>query len=131
MQLQIHERQRFLHVLDVSGRIIQQPFPMAQIGSQGGYIAAKAKELARSKPQACRRCNHCASLMSLLRPGTERVSRALATMTSRPALSRTSKTGIQYTPVDSMATVSMPTANPCHPLNIASKRLESLDRLIG
>jgi hypothetical protein len=40
--------------------------------------------------QACRRWIHCASLTSVLRPGTARASRALASTTCRPWLSRIS-----------------------------------------
>ena len=51
-----------------------------------------------------------ASFTSDLRPGTCLTSRALTSSTSNPRASRISKTGIQYTPVDSIATVVMPTA---------------------
>ena len=48
--------------------------------------------------------------MSLLRPGTFFTWRAFTTYTAKPRASRISYTGIQYTPVDSMATVSTPQA---------------------
>ncbi len=38
LQLQIHLRQRFLHVLDVGRRVVQQPLPLAQVGPQGRDI---------------------------------------------------------------------------------------------
>ena len=48
--------------------------------------------------------------MSLLRPGTFFTWRAFTTYTCKPRASRISYTGIQYTPVDSIATVSTPQA---------------------
>src|SRR5262249_51498318 len=50
----------------------------------------------------------CQSNMSVLRPVTFLACRAFTSTTSIPFDSKIWQTGIQYTPVDSMATVSMP-----------------------
>ena len=42
MELQVHLRQRLLHVLDVGGGIVQQPLALAQIGAQGRDLALRA-----------------------------------------------------------------------------------------
>ena len=47
-------------------------------------------------------------MTSLLRPLTCFVTRAFTRCTSKPARSSTSNTGIQYTPVDSIATSRTP-----------------------
>ena len=47
-------------------------------------------------------------MTSLLRPLTCLVARAFTRYTSKPARSSTSNTGIQYTPVDSIATSRTP-----------------------
>ncbi len=39
MELQVHLRQSFLHVLDVRARIVQQPFTLTQVAPQDGNLA--------------------------------------------------------------------------------------------
>jgi len=39
MELQVHLGQRLLHVLDVGGRLIEQPLALAQIAPQGRDLA--------------------------------------------------------------------------------------------
>ena len=56
-------------------------------------------------------CSHWQSCTSLLRPGTYFICRASTSQTFSPRCSSTSYTGIQYTPVDSNATVSTPHAS--------------------
>src|ERR1700680_2539265 len=55
-------------------------------------------------------CSHWQSSTSDLRPETFFTWRALTSSTVNPRDSRSSNNGIQYTPVDSMATVSTPQA---------------------
>src|SRR5215471_877313 len=62
----------------------------------------------RKSPTACRYRNHWQSETSVRRPGTFWKYRALTGHTSNPWVSRIWNSGIQYTPVDSMATVSIP-----------------------
>jgi hypothetical protein len=47
MQLQVHLRQRLLHVLNVCRRVIQQPLPLSEIGAKPA-ISACGRKLARS-----------------------------------------------------------------------------------
>src|SRR5258707_10229996 len=79
------------------------------------------RKLARSNPNEWSRCGHCASLTSVLRPGTCLASRALTRNTVKPRASRSSKIGIQYTLVDSITTVSTP-----HSLNQFTSRCRSV-----
>ena len=39
VQLQVHERQRLLHVLDVGSRVVQVPLAQAKIGAQRSDLA--------------------------------------------------------------------------------------------
>ena len=55
-------------------------------------------------------CNHWQSSTSDLRPETFFTWRALTSKTVKPRDSSNSNRGIQYTPVDSIATVSTPQA---------------------
>ena len=55
-------------------------------------------------------CGNWQSMTSLLRPVTCLVARASTRCTSKPARSRISNTGVQYTPVDSSATSRTPHA---------------------
>jgi len=57
---------------------------------------------------ACRYCSHWHSCQSVRRPGTFFMCRASTNRGFNPRRSRISKTGIQYTPVDSIATVVIP-----------------------
>ena len=56
-------------------------------------------------------CNHWQSSTSDLRPETFLTWRALTSSTVKPRDSSNSNKGIQYTPVDSIATVSTPQAS--------------------
>ena len=69
-------------------------------------ISAVGRKLPRSKPKVWSRWIHWQSDTSLLRPGTFLTCRALTRSTEKPRASSMSKSGIQYTPVDSIATVS-------------------------
>lgn len=60
-------------------------------------------KLARNNPCCNSSAIHCASLTSVLRPGTALICWALTSSTSKWA-SRMLKTGFQYSPVLSMAT---------------------------
>jgi len=53
-------------------------------------------------------CSHWQSSTSDLRPDTFFTCRALTSSTVKPRASSSSNSAIQYTPVDSIATVSMP-----------------------
>ena len=64
-----------------------------------------------NSPTECRYCSHWQSAKSVLRPGTCFTWRALTRQTSNPRSSRIWKSGIQYTPVDSIATVLIPQAH--------------------
>lgn len=46
MQLQVHLHQRLLHVLDVSGGILGEPFPLPHVGAQGGDLRLRAETAA-------------------------------------------------------------------------------------
>ena len=61
-------------------------------------------KLALISPQATRSAIHIASLMSVLRPGTRLMCAALATISSKSPSFRIFHTGVQYTPVASIAT---------------------------
>ena len=41
MQLQVHLRQRLLHVLNMRRRVVQQPLPLPQIGAQPGHFGLR------------------------------------------------------------------------------------------
>ncbi len=58
-------------------------------------ICAPGRKLGRSSPYEWSCWVHCASLTSVLRPGTFFASRALTSTTSRPRASRISNSGIQ------------------------------------
>jgi len=81
MELQVHLRQRLLHVLNVGRGVVQQPFPLAQIGSQD-------RDLALRLETAAQQAVGVQSLEPLgiadLRPGTCLASRALTSSTSKP-----------------------------------------------
>jgi len=62
---------------------------------------------------------------SLLRPGTFLVCWAFTRQTSRPCCSRTSNTGIQYTPVDCMDTLCTPFSTSQRPPQIGGKTSET------
>jgi hypothetical protein len=101
VQLHVHLHERLLHVLDVRGRILYEPFAMTQVRAQLGDSLAWT-EAAPQQPVRMELLQHWASFTSLLRPGTCLTSRAFTRRTSNRRASRISKTGIQYTPVDSM-----------------------------
>ena len=54
----------------------------------------------------CNCCSHWQSSTSVLRPGTFLMRRGSTSITWKPRSSSTPNSGIQYTPVDSMTTVS-------------------------
>ena len=56
----------------------------------------------------CSCCSHWQSSTSVLRPGTFLMRRGSTNITAKPRSSSTPNSGIQYTPVDSMTTVSTP-----------------------
>jgi len=66
------------------------------------------RNAARSNPTECRNCNHWHSCQSVRRPGTFFMWRAFTKQGRMPRCSRISNSGIQYTPVDSSATVVTP-----------------------
>jgi len=70
--------------------------------------SAAGRQAARSSPRLMSFCSHWQSCTSLLRPGTYFNCRASTSHTFNPCCSSTSNTAIQYTPVDSSATVSTP-----------------------
>ena len=47
MELQVHLRQRLPHVLNVGRGVVQQPFPLAQIGSQNRNLALRLETAAQ------------------------------------------------------------------------------------
>src|SRR5450759_4159346 len=69
-------------------------------------------------------CSHWQSSTSDLRPETFLTCRALTSSTVKPRDSSNSNKGIQYTPVDSMATVSTPQA-----LSQSARALRSIVKL--
>jgi hypothetical protein len=79
--------------------------PMLRIAQ----ISSAGRNEPCSSPTEWRYCSHCASLTSVFRPGTCLTCCALTSSTSNPSLSKSSYSGIQYTPVDSIATVFTPT----------------------
>ena len=66
------------------------------------------RNAARSNPTECKNCNHWHSCQSVRRPGTFFMWRAFTKQGRMPRCSRISNSGIQYTPVDSSATVFTP-----------------------
>jgi hypothetical protein len=66
------------------------------------------RNAARRNPTECRNCNHWHSCQSVRRPGTFFMWRAFTKQGRMPHCSRISNSGIQYTPVDSSATVVTP-----------------------
>jgi len=73
-------------------------------------IESSGRNESFSNPKVWSCCSHWQSATSVLRPGTFLAWRALTSRTSNPRASSTWYNAIQYTPVDSMATVSMPQA---------------------
>jgi hypothetical protein len=57
MELEVHLHEGFLHMLDVCRRILDEPFPVAQVGPKTGDVRARA-EAGSQKPE----------LMQLLKP---------------------------------------------------------------
>src|ERR1022692_2643363 len=106
-QLDIHLLQRFLHVLDMFRR---KPNQFAAIPQQRPHPANGLLRPVgpRSKPTECRNCNHWQSSTSVFFPGTFLKCRALTRHTSNLSSASTCPNGIQYTPVDSIATLRMP-----------------------
>ena len=76
-----------------------------------GHSASGARNAPRSSPKLISCRIHWQSSTSLLRPLTCFVARGFTRCTSKPARSSTSNTGIQYTPVDSIATSRTPHAD--------------------
>src|SRR5579863_107170 len=89
----------------------------AQTSCSGRYDARKS-------PTECKNCNHWQSDTSVRRPGTFFTWRALTRHTSKPRSSKTWNSGIQYTLVDSMATVFTP-----HCLSQSAKAYRSCVKL--
>jgi len=71
-------------------------------------MSCPGRNAARSNPTECRNCNHWHSCQSVRRPGTFFIWRAFTKQGRMPRCSRISNSGIQYTPVDSRATVVTP-----------------------
>ena len=71
-------------------------------------MSCPGRKAARSNPTECRNCNHWQSCQSVRRPGTFFMWRAFTKQGRMPGCSRISNSGIQYTPVDSRATVVTP-----------------------
>jgi hypothetical protein len=71
-------------------------------------MSCPGRNAARSNPTECRNCNHWHSCQSVRRPGTFFIWRAFTKQGRMPRCSRISNSGIQYTPVDSSATVVTP-----------------------
>src|SRR5438128_1637961 len=67
-------------------------------------MSSAGTKLALISPQASRSAIHIASLMSVLRPGTCLMCAALATISVKSPALRIFHTGVQYTPVASIAT---------------------------
>src|SRR5436190_2637184 len=76
---------------------------MAHTSCAGRYEAFKS-------PTEWRNCSHWQSQTSVRLPGTFFTCRALTRHTSKPRSSKIWNNGIQYTPVDSIATVLIPHA---------------------
>jgi hypothetical protein len=71
-------------------------------------MSCPGRNAARNNPTECKNCNHWQSCQSVRRPGTFFMWRAFTKQGRMPRCSRISKRGIQYTPVDSRATVVTP-----------------------
>jgi hypothetical protein len=71
-------------------------------------MSCPGRNAARSNPTECKNCNHWHSCQSVRRPGTFFMWRAFTKQGRMPRCSRISKSGIQYTPVASSATVVTP-----------------------
>ena len=94
MELQVHLCQRLLHVLDMGGRILEQPLALTQVCSQLGDLALG--------PEAGTQQTVFMQALQPLRVAdvglaarTCLASRALTSTTSKPRASRISKIGIQ------------------------------------
>lgn len=46
VKLQVHLHQGVLHVLDMASCVLDQPFPLTQIGAQGCYLGIRPKAAA-------------------------------------------------------------------------------------
>jgi len=114
VQLHVHLHQRLLHMLDVRRGIVYQAFSMAQVGAELNDPVARTETAPKQ-----------AMLVELLQPLRDvHVGLAARDVLDvagvhqehlEPCASSTSKTGIQYTPVDSMATVVIPTPSANRP----------------
>jgi hypothetical protein len=107
VELDVHLGQRLLHALDVRGAVADQGVALAQVAAQHAGLIIGA-EGAREQAEGVELLEPLAVLHVALAAGTVLTWRALTSFTSNPRVSRIWKRGIQYTPVDSMATVSMP-----------------------
>src|SRR5215470_20362442 len=96
-----------MHVPGVLRGGLDQLIPVAY-EVRTAHTSASGRKAERSNPTECRYCNHWHSCQSVRFPGTLRMCRAFTRHGLSPCASRTSKSGIQYTPVDSMATVVTP-----------------------
>jgi len=75
-----------------------------RISERSSWISSGGTKLALSSPQASRSAIHMASFIAVLRPGTCLMCAALATISVKSPSLRIFHTGVQYTPVASIAT---------------------------
>ena len=108
LELDVHLGQRLLHVLDMVGSVLHQHGPMPQVAAQTPDV--------RVWPEGSRQQSVGVQLLQPL--AVQHVGLAprhvldatcgSTSITSNPRSSSTPNRGIQYTPVDSMTTVSTP-----------------------
>ena len=108
LKLYVHLRQRLLHMLDVPGCVLDQHGPLAKVAPKLSDVLLRSESPAEKaigmEPLQPLAVHPDASG----RPGTFLSLRGSTRMTSNPRSSNTPNSGIQYTPVDSIATVSTP-----------------------
>src|SRR6516225_691507 len=106
-QLHVHLRQHFLHALDVPPRALHQVVALPPVSPQLANLLRWSERVAQ-QTISVQLHQPLTLLTSVFLHGRFFVSRAFTRYTSNPASSRMSYTGVQYTPVDCMATVRMP-----------------------
>src|SRR5712691_8205192 len=106
-QLEIHLLERLLHVLDVVRGVADEHPALPQIAAQYADLVGGPKG-GGQQPEGMQLLDPLAVQHVRLAAGHVLELPRSTSLTSKPRSVSSSKSGIQYTPVDSIATVSMP-----------------------
>lgn len=106
-QLNVQLQQRLLHMLSVLGLVLRQHLPLPRQRPEHTDLVLRT-ESTRQQAIAHQLLQPLAISTSDFRPDTLCTCRAFTRYTVKPRDSNSSNNGIQYTPVDSIATVVTP-----------------------